>query len=264
MGAMGQSKESEISDKYRAPALEKGLDILELLAKSSGPLQTMEIAARLNRSKAELYRMLQVLESRGYVAQEPGGGYQNSRKMLEIGAESHPVRDMLEYALPAMRMLTDRIAQSCHIAVASREKIVVIARAESQALLNFAVRVGASQQIPAASSGRVLFAFQTEQTRATWLRILHEEAVLFDQAAFVATSDTILKRGYELADSAIVKGVRDISAPIIALDHAIASLTVPFIEKMQSTITLEEASKIVVETAGSISSAIKLGSVRGV
>ena len=42
---------------YSAPALEKGLDILELLAGSSPGLTQNQIAARLGRSPSELFRM---------------------------------------------------------------------------------------------------------------------------------------------------------------------------------------------------------------
>ena len=39
---------------YTAPALEKGLEILELLADVKEPLTLVQIAAKLNRSKSEL------------------------------------------------------------------------------------------------------------------------------------------------------------------------------------------------------------------
>ena len=54
--------------KYSAPALEKGLDILELLSRRSQSLTLSQIAAALGRSVNELFRMVQVLEARGYVA----------------------------------------------------------------------------------------------------------------------------------------------------------------------------------------------------
>ena len=43
---------------YSAPALDKGLDILELLALSSRSLTQAEIADHLNKSVNEIYRML--------------------------------------------------------------------------------------------------------------------------------------------------------------------------------------------------------------
>lgn len=259
-----KTDKTNANEKYKAPALEKGLDILELLAKAEGPLSTLEIASRLKRSKAELYRMLQVLEARGYVGRNPGDDrFLISRKVLELGTEGQPISDLLEYALPVMRNLAQEISQSCHIAVPSREKIVVISRVETQSALNFSVRVGYSQAIPMAVSGRVLFAFQAARSKESWLKIMKEAGVLDDETAFIAACKKIQKRGFETADSTFVKGVRDISAPIIELDHAVAALTVPYIEKKSYSPKFEDATAAVVAAAQDISSALKFGSVRG-
>ena len=43
---------------YAAPALEKGLDILEMLCRSEQPLSQTQIAQELGRSVGEIYRML--------------------------------------------------------------------------------------------------------------------------------------------------------------------------------------------------------------
>ena len=57
----------EDAEKYRAPALDKGLDILELLAATEDGLSQAEIAKSLDRSPNEIYRMLDRLVRRDYV-----------------------------------------------------------------------------------------------------------------------------------------------------------------------------------------------------
>ena len=59
---------SDDLDRYRAPALDKGLDILELLAGEEEGLSQAEIAKALGRTPNEQYRMLERLVRRGYVA----------------------------------------------------------------------------------------------------------------------------------------------------------------------------------------------------
>jgi hypothetical protein len=49
------------TSRYRAPALEKGLDVIELLAAEKSPLNLSAISQRLGRSSGELFRMLMVL-----------------------------------------------------------------------------------------------------------------------------------------------------------------------------------------------------------
>ena len=60
-------------EKYRAPALDKGLDILELLAATEESLSQAEIAKALDRSPNEIYRMLDRLVRRGFVRPTPAG-----------------------------------------------------------------------------------------------------------------------------------------------------------------------------------------------
>ena len=65
--------DSDHDRKYRAPALEKGLDILELLARHGAPMTTSQMAATLGRSVSELFRMVLALEFRGYIEASPDG-----------------------------------------------------------------------------------------------------------------------------------------------------------------------------------------------
>src|SRR3546814_12514548 len=55
---------------YSAPALEKGLEIIELLAAERRPMSTRAIAERLGRSKGEIFRVVFVLVERGYPRRE--------------------------------------------------------------------------------------------------------------------------------------------------------------------------------------------------
>src|SRR6201984_3821544 len=78
--------------RYAAPALEKGLDILELLASVSEALTHSEIASRLGRTLTEVFRMLVCLEERGYISRNgPDERYQLTLKLFEI-VHQHPPR----------------------------------------------------------------------------------------------------------------------------------------------------------------------------
>src|SRR6187549_3055949 len=61
------------ASRYRAPALEKGLDVIELLAAEKSPLNLSAVSQRLGRSSGELFRMLQVLEFKGFITTSESG-----------------------------------------------------------------------------------------------------------------------------------------------------------------------------------------------
>ena len=56
--------------EYAAPALDKALDILELLANEAGGLTQTEIAEAVGRNVSQIYRVLATLERRGYLTRD--------------------------------------------------------------------------------------------------------------------------------------------------------------------------------------------------
>ena len=88
--------------RYAAPALEKGLDILELLASVSESLTHSEIASRLGRTVTEVFRMLVCLEERGYLSRTGADErYQLTLKLFEIIHQHRPLAASDKSGAPA-------------------------------------------------------------------------------------------------------------------------------------------------------------------
>src|SRR4051812_18741900 len=91
---------------YAAPALEKGLDILELLSNEAQALTPNQIAGRLDRSVNEIFRMLETLQRRGYLHRsDVGPAYRLTPKLFELGNRQPQMRRLLDVALPRMQQL---------------------------------------------------------------------------------------------------------------------------------------------------------------
>lgn len=249
-----------VSQRYRAPALEKGLEILEFLAPRVGAMTLSEISAGVGRSKSEIFRMLQVLEERGYLTRAPGtDGYLLSNRLFMLGMEHPPVKGLLEVALPVMHGLAAQILQPCHLAVASEELIVVIARVESPGDVGFLVRVGHRRPIPHSTSGLLLYAFQPEPIRRRWLQMFDQKAVDYDRRRLNATARAISARGYASIPSEVVACVTDLSAPILLRGAAMAALTVPFVERRGAKAARQKAVARLRAAAGRISQELERG-----
>lgn len=217
--------------KYSAPALEKGLDILELLAERGAPLTMSQIAEELDRSISELFRMVDALVHRGYVAPaESGEGFELTNKLFALGVTRAPTRTLLEEALPVMRRLTGVISQSCHLAVASDEHMVVIARIEAPGNQGYSVRVGYRRTLVESTSGLVLYAFQPERVREEWRKRLAPKAGAKAWKAFEQKADVARKQQHVRADSDVTRHIVDLSAPIMSRTGVAAALTCPYIE----------------------------------
>lgn len=258
---MAAKSASPRSSRYRAPALEKGLDVIELLAAEKAPLNLSAISQRLGRSAGELFRMLQVLEFKGFItSSDDDTGYVLTNKLFALAMAQAPVHSLVEIAQPVMRKLAQDIGQSCHIAVASEDQIVVITRIERPGDLGFSVRIGYRREIARASSGMLLFSFQDDEVRRTWLRRCRLKGEAAD--SFVERANAVRARGHLEAASDFVRGITDLSAPILRGDTAVAALTCPFVHSNPLVMELPEAVEHVRAAARQISAEIEHGELR--
>ena len=238
-------KEIPKSGQYSAPALEKGLDIVELLAESSPGLTQNQIAARLGRSASELFRMIEVLERRGYLHRIPADGtYQITLKMFELAHRQPPVKRLLDIALPRMHELARTTSQSNHLVVHRDRRILVLAQVDSPESMGFSVRLGAHFPFRADRvSARVLAAFQTPERSVQLIaEMLHNAPNPTGRASLVRSIDIIRKRGYEQHVSATLPGITDLCFPIFDRGgHAVATLTQPYLRQRDVRMSVAEA-----------------------
>ncbi|RZI99853.1 MAG: hypothetical protein EOO54_27675, partial [Haliea sp.] len=104
--------------EYTAPALEKGLDVLELLATLTVPVTPSQIAQRLGRSLSEVYRMVMALERRGYLIRPPGEeALVLSTQLYGLATLFPPFRRVVDAAQPIMNALALETSQAIHMAV---------------------------------------------------------------------------------------------------------------------------------------------------
>ncbi|HEX5787990.1 MAG TPA: IclR family transcriptional regulator [Woeseiaceae bacterium] len=242
---------------YKAPALEKGLEIIELLAMRQVPMSMTEIAASLGRSGNEIFRMLSVLEQRNYIRKREGSDrYVITNHLFDLGMRVPPNSTLVEHLVPRMRQLADAIRQSCHLSVVSGHHIVVIARVESPSPVGFSVRVGTSRGLLESAAGRVFLAWMDDVRRERTLAAIAEAAGAQAQPARLA--DDLLRireQGYARMPSTFITGITDICVPVAAGDpgKVVATLTVPFAAGSDAPMPLDETLPLILDSVAGMS-----------
>ncbi len=246
----------KIQSKYRAPALEKGLDVLELLAHAKQPMTLSQISSQLERSVSELFRMVQVLEARGYVGLSINGdGFELTNKLFSLGISRGPSQNLLASALPLMQALSEQTRQACHLTIASDDRMVVIARIEAPGDLGFSVRVGYQRPLTHSASGVVLYAFQKPKIREQWRNMLRPGSTQEEWQVFETHAERALAQGHFTTKSEYIDGITDLSCPVINDVSAIAALTMPFI-KIHEGMDMEGALMHLKTTARNLSKSL--------
>jgi DNA-binding IclR family transcriptional regulator len=210
---------SDSAPEYAAPALEKGLDILELLADQPGGLSQSEIAEAVGRSVGQIFRVLATLERRGYVSRDRQSGlYTFSMKVFDLAHRHPPLRGLIAIATGPMRELAEVVRQSCNLSVLDTGRVRVIAQVESPADFGYRVRVGAL--------------FDVEST-ATGLVLTEGEAVV--------------------RPDALQAGITDVVVPVTDGSRTVAALTVPYVATTFSAVPADEVIAAATATASEIS-----------
>jgi len=228
---LDQTKKMEGKEnKYQAPALEKGLDILEFLASKPVPLSQTEIAAGIDKNSNEIYRMLVSLENRSYIIRdELSGKYRLSLKLYQLSHRHSPVDELYRTGRLPLEELAHNTMQSCHLSIAYMNQVMVILHAKSPAPIALSIEEGNLFPLPLTASGKVILAYLSQEEREaaldkydTYINFTAEQEKKFFQSL-----NKIKEQGFYIQTSDLAEGVVDISVPVGKTETGImACLTV--------------------------------------
>ena len=253
--------ENQEGQRYRAPALDKGLDIIELLARQPRGMTRAEIVTALGRSHSEIHRMIERLVARNYVSRSvEGDRYALTMKLFRLGTEHPPLRRLVGHVQPLLDEFAEKSMQAVHLVVADMGRGLVVARSTSRAAWEFQLRIGALLGLLDTSSGQTLLAFQDEERAVQMLSGVpaSHEGIPVELSAELAI---IRERGYRIGASEQLVGVTDIAVSIrSANDMTIAVLTCPFLSRAgnapagEDVMSLDDTVQLLRETARQASS----------
>lgn len=243
---------------YSAPALEKGIEILELFAVEPRGLTISEIAQKLGRSISEVFRIIIVMERLGWLAKDASNDrYSVTYRVLDVAFRATPAQTLSNVAAPLMYDLSSATNQSCHLVVETGGRATVIHRQENMGPVGFGIRLGTVVDLLTSCSGHVLLAFAAEARRARMqggLSIAEDVSISLERRL-----QAVRLQGYEMQPSARTAGVTDISFPVFGFDgHVCAALTIPFLVTIDGSqkLGLDEAREVLGQTAYQISHAL--------
>ena len=142
---------------YIAPALDRGLTILQYLSENSSNSHSLTQMSRdLSIPKSSLFRLLATLKARGYVQRDEEGRYRLGTKVLEFEAAHRPWSRLGGVASPSMHQLAQKARETCHLAVMGEGGAVYIDKVEGPRSLMLSSRIGGKAALHASAVGKVL------------------------------------------------------------------------------------------------------------
>lgn len=244
---------------YKVPAGEKTIDVIEYMARTAAPQTKSEIAAGVGKSIQEVYRIIQLLVARGYLASvDNGDRYSLSMKLFSLVHTMPAVRSLSEASVGPMRRLVAEVSQSCHLGVLWEGELMVVSQLNSPLNMSYAVALGARFPAHETSSGLVLLAGLVPEHLARVLARI-ERSLLPDESIDVVRQlvDEVRRTSHDVRSSLMVPGIVNISYPVRGLrGETIAALTVPYLGIKRSTLSVEDTAKATARAADDISLAM--------
>jgi DNA-binding IclR family transcriptional regulator len=211
---------ADLSRAGRAPAVERALDILEILAAHRDGLTLTELSEALELPKNAVFRITGILLARDYLWRtETGRRFLLTPKLLALSQPGPVDRPLSEVALPAMRRLRDATGETVQLGARSGHEGVVIEVLEGLFPLRISVDRGLRFKLHNNAPGKVLLTFTPPVERETLLESVEltpsTPRTIVNRRELRRECERVADRGYATDHAEADEGIHCVAAPVL-------------------------------------------------
>jgi DNA-binding IclR family transcriptional regulator len=210
----------EIKKKYHVPALERALDVIDLLASNDRDLSFSEIMNSLNIPRPSLARILGILTERGLINKMGERGlYRLGTQLLYLGSRLESKLKLRSVAWSYMEELALKTGKTIELSTLDRDQLILIDQIEGNEGVRLFSRIGSAYPyFHAIAAGKIYLAHMEQEKRKQVLRKIGIPVVtkytISDMEQLEMELSDILANGYAFEDQELREGVRRVVAPI--------------------------------------------------
>ena len=197
--------------------LARGLNVLELLADADEGIGLSELARAARMDKATVFRMVETLAARGYVARCEGSTkYELTVRLWELGHRVIARRDISRVARPFLRRLAEQTGETAYLAVPDGFDAVYIDKFDSANAVRTFMPIGGRMPLYCGSTGKVLLAFQTDDRFEAVARKLKPVTrfTITSRARLLREIRQVRRRGFALNQNEFRLGISGVAGPV--------------------------------------------------
>ena len=240
--------------------LVKGLQLLEMLARSRRPLGVTELARSLGFGKSLTHRLLQGLIDLGYASRvEPEATYAVTVRLWELGAAVLEHLDIRAVAMPLMSDLLEQTRETVHLSVLDGDEVVYVHKLDSPEPVRAYSEIGGRAPAWCVATGKAMLAWRDPGSlESLSVRLVrHSPHTITDPATFLREMARIREAGYAGNRGEWREGVSGVAAPVRdAAGNVIAAVGLSGPAERLKPSTFRTVASRVIEAAQEISRAI--------
>jgi DNA-binding IclR family transcriptional regulator len=206
---------------YIVPGLERGLKILAEFSPREPVLGAPELSKRLKIPRTTVFRLLQTLESLGYLERaDKDRNYRLGVAVLRLGFEYLSSLELTDLGLPIIEALRTATGLTSHILIRDGRDVVFVAKAQSQEPIFSSVKVNVGTRLPAHATthGHVLMGdLSLDELRALYPEPVLQRFTRLTPETVEALYDMVradVERGYAISQSSFERGISVVTAPV--------------------------------------------------
>ena len=247
---------------YKVKSVDRALHLLEIMADEKREVELKELCKKTHINTTTLYRLLQTLKNKGFVAQNPyTGRYRLGVKLLELGHAVSNQIELREIALPFLQKLMEKTGETANLVMLDEGEAIYVEKVESPASLRTFHRIGTQAPAHATGVGKVLLAALSSEKvreimRSEGLCNLTENTITSPQD-LQKELEKIRKNGFGIDNEECEVGAKCIAAPIRDYtNQVVAAVSVSGPSARLSEERLNELAEVIKDTAHKISEKI--------
>lgn len=217
---MARKRSKNASDAtIEAPALDRGLAILEALDCRPEGMSLSEISRTIGSPKNSTSRLVQTLMTRGYVERDEATMIiRLTGKLLRLGHPRAGRVSLVECGLEPMRTLRDAVGETVQLGIPIGDEGVVIEQVESTQAVRICVEIGLRFHLHNNAPGKVLLAFQHPKAREETIQRLKlarfTGRTITTREALRKECERVVKLGHGTDWGEADEGIHCVAAPV--------------------------------------------------
>lgn len=208
------------------PALERGLTILEVVAKSKNGYTFSQLMRQLDFPKSSIHSLLVTFERLGYLQRlDSSGRYVAGLNLVRIATVASHGITLRQKAGPLLCELTQRTGLTAHIAILEDNEALLVAKVEASGTMPVATWVGKRIDYHCTSLGKALIAWLSEEEIDELVKerrmLRHNENTISSLSRLKQELTRTRQAGYAVDDEEEEIGIRCIGAPLLGVSGAV-------------------------------------------
>ncbi len=205
---------------YQISSLEKGIRVLEILAKHKA-LTVTAVAGKLETNRAAAHRFLATLRDLGYVGKNDDNKYELTFKMFELGQQVAGNFEIRQIARRYLQELSAAFKETVNLGYWEGTEILHLDKIDSSEILRIDAPLGSKTPAYCTALGKAILSNLGEDALNDYIRgvrlVPHgPNTIVLKKKLREELKDT-RERGYAVDNEELAQGLRCVAAPVF--DH---------------------------------------------